>query len=183
MTTYCKNHPQTETTLRCNRCEEAMCVKCAVHTPTGYRCKDCINTQKKTFETARWRDYFLGFIAAAILSGIGSVIVGYISNFFYGIGVLFFAPFAATVIVNGARKATSRRRSQKLFIMITIGVIVGGLPAISEGIRTLIFVFANSKYINGINLFWWLLPSIWQGVYLFIAVPTVYTRFKGIQIR
>ncbi|HIE24889.1 MAG TPA: hypothetical protein EYP74_02690, partial [Anaerolineales bacterium] len=94
MTTYCKNHPQTETSLRCNRCDEPMCIQCAVHTPTGYRCKDCIKEQKKIFDTAEWYDYLLGFILATILSAIASAVVGFISNWFYGFGVLFFAPFA-----------------------------------------------------------------------------------------
>ncbi|MEN6392186.1 MAG: B-box zinc finger protein, partial [Anaerolineaceae bacterium] len=29
-TLYCTNHPQTETSLRCNRCDKPICTKCAV---------------------------------------------------------------------------------------------------------------------------------------------------------
>ena len=47
---YCANHPTVETTLRCNRCEKPICAKCAVLTPTGYRCKECIKEQQKIFD-------------------------------------------------------------------------------------------------------------------------------------
>ena len=36
--TYCANHPGVETSLRCNKCGKPICAKCAVRTPTGYRC-------------------------------------------------------------------------------------------------------------------------------------------------
>lgn len=180
--TYCKNHPQIATTLRCNRCEEPICVKCAIHTPTGYRCIDCVKEQKKVFETALWRDYLLGFVAAAILSGIASYIVGIISNWFYGFGVLFFAPFAATLIVRGAKAAIKRRRSRSLFITIALGVLIGGLPLLLDGIITLFLVYSHPEYMGAFSI-WWIVPAIWQGVYLFIAVPAVYAGLSGFTIK
>jgi len=179
---YCANHPQTETTLRCNRCEKPICSKCAIHMSTGYRCKECVNQQKKTFENALWSDYILGFVAAAILSGIASAIVGFISGWFYGFGVLFFTPFAATIIVRGAQAATRRRRSRTLFIIIAIGVVAGGLPSMLSGISTLLFVFSNPEYVGNFSIFW-LLPTIWQGVYLFIATPAVYAGLSGFRLK
>lgn len=38
----CYRHPDRETTLRCGRCNKAICVKCARHTAVGYRCPDCL---------------------------------------------------------------------------------------------------------------------------------------------
>ena len=177
-TTYCKNHLTTETKLRCNRCEEYMCTRCAVHTPTGYRCKDCINEHKKIFNSSLWYDYLSGFIVAAILSSIGSAIVGLISNWFFGFMVLLFSPFAATLIANVAQAVTRRRRSRSLFITIALGVVTGGLPAILGGISSLLFIFSNPEYVGNISI-WWLLPLIWQVVYLFIATPAVYASLSG----
>ncbi|MFU8773748.1 MAG: B-box zinc finger protein, partial [Anaerolineales bacterium] len=68
---FCVNHPQTETTLRCNRCEDPICARCAVLTPTGYRCKDCIRGLQKSFDTAEWYDYGVSFILAGFLSYLG----------------------------------------------------------------------------------------------------------------
>ncbi len=69
---YCYNHPQRETLLRCNRCERPICQSCAVLTPTGYRCKECVRGQQKIFDTARWWDYPLAFLTAGVISYFGS---------------------------------------------------------------------------------------------------------------
>ena len=45
-TLVCKRHPNVETLLRCNQCNEPICLKCAVRTPVGYRCQDCIRAQQ-----------------------------------------------------------------------------------------------------------------------------------------
>ena len=58
-TLYCYVHPDRETGLRCNRCERPICADCAVLTPTGYRCKECVREQKKVFDTAEWQAVYL----------------------------------------------------------------------------------------------------------------------------
>ncbi len=181
-TLYCKNHPKVETNLRCNRCEEPMCTSCAVHTPTGYRCKNCVNEHKKVFNTSTWLDYLTGFLTAAILSAIGSAIVGVISNWFWGLAVLLFAPFAATIIANTVQAVTRRRRSRRLFITVAIGVIAGGLPAILGGIGTLIFILSSPEYLGSLSI-WMLLPLVWQVVYIFIVTPAVYANLSGFTFR
>ena len=84
----CANHPGRETMLRCNRCEKPICTSCAVHTPTGYRCKECVNAQKKKFDTAEWYDYISGLAAtsaislgASLLVVLGSFIAAFIPFF------------------------------------------------------------------------------------------------------
>jgi membrane associated rhomboid family serine protease len=39
---YCYRHPQVETSLRCNRCNKPICLKCAQRTPVGFRCVECV---------------------------------------------------------------------------------------------------------------------------------------------
>jgi len=156
---YCANHPNTETSLRCNRCEKPICAKCAIRTPTGYRCKECVRGQQKIFETAEWKDVPLAFITSVILSFLGSLIAG-VMGFF----VLFIAPIAGTIIAEAARTITKRRRSQRLFWAVATGTFLGGLPMI---FRTLLFGYLS-------------LTIIWQGVYLITATTTAYYRMKGI---
>jgi len=43
--TYCAEHPDTETRLRCSRCGKPICPRCAVRTPVGMRCPDCAGTR------------------------------------------------------------------------------------------------------------------------------------------
>ena len=38
---YCVNHPKSETLMRCSKCLEPICPKCAVRTPVGLRCPKC----------------------------------------------------------------------------------------------------------------------------------------------
>ncbi|MBM3153146.1 MAG: hypothetical protein FJZ96_13250, partial [Chloroflexi bacterium] len=114
----CANHPSVETSLRCNRCEKPICAKCAVRTPTGYRCKECVRGQQKTFETARWVDYVLGFCAAGILSLITSLLVTLASNvagFFAWFVIIAAAPTAGVILAEALRFVTRKRRSKHLF--------------------------------------------------------------------
>ena len=74
-TLYCYIHPNRETSLRCNQCNRPICASCAVRTPTGYRCKECVKGQQKIFDTAEWYDYIFGFAMAGVLSLIASLLV------------------------------------------------------------------------------------------------------------
>ncbi len=55
--TYCEVHPDRETSLRCNKCNRLMCPDCAVSTPVGYRCKQCVRQHDDKFFTAGQNDY------------------------------------------------------------------------------------------------------------------------------
>jgi len=45
--------PEETPTLRCNRCNKPITPEEAVLTPTGYRCRDCVNSQLKVFDTTK----------------------------------------------------------------------------------------------------------------------------------
>jgi hypothetical protein len=62
---YCANHPDTETYLRCNKCGKPICLKCAVLTEVGYRCKECIREQQNVFYNAMTSDNWIAFAVAA----------------------------------------------------------------------------------------------------------------------
>ena len=168
---YCSNHPNTETNLRCNRCEKLICSKCAVHTPTGYRCKDCVKSQQKIFETAVWYDYLLGFALAAILSYLGSLIIPRLGFF-----VLFLAPLVGMGIAEGARFITRRRRSRYLFLTIAVGALLGGLPIPLQQVITLIFYLTQQPEFAFSILF----STIWHGAYVIMVTTTVYYRMSGL---
>jgi hypothetical protein len=60
---------------------------------------------------------------------------------------------------------TRKRRSRPLFIAIAAAMAVGALPII------LVQIFS-------LNFF----GLIFQGIFLFIAIPIVFTRLSGIQL-
>jgi len=165
-TLYCYVHPTRETALRCNNCERPICAACAVRTPTGYRCKECVRERKKVFDTSEWYDYVLGFIVAAVLSGIAAFLASLISfvGFFGFFLIAAGATTAGVIIAEGVRTVTRRRRSKALFITVAVGVVLGALPVI------LVEFFLAGFY-----------SIIFQIIYLVIATPVVYTRLSGIQ--
>jgi hypothetical protein len=166
-TLYCTNHPSVATTLRCNRCEKPICPKCAVRTPTGYRCKECVRGQKKVFDTAQWFDYLLGFVVAGLLSLVASGLVTLISNFGYFSWFILFAgaPTVGLIIAEAARFVTRRHRARSLFITVIVAVVLGVLP----------FLLIQLLVVDIYGI-------ISQGIYLVLVTPTVYYRLSGIQL-
>ncbi len=167
-TLYCVNHPDTATTLRCNRCEKPICTRCAVLTPTGYRCKECVRGQQKTFNTAEWYDYILGIAVAGILSYIGSLIVPRLGFF-----TIFLAPIAGTIIAEAARTVIRRHRSKRLFQLITLAAAIGSLGWL---LPMLFVLLAGSVGFGG------LLSVIWEILYTVTVTTTVYYRLAGIRM-
>jgi hypothetical protein len=166
-TLYCYVHPDRETSLRCNNCERPICASCAVRTPTGYRCKECVRDRQRSFDTSEWYDFVFGFLVAAVLSGIAAFLVTLIGGigFFGYILIAAGAPSAGVIITEAVRKITKKRRSRPLFITVAVGVVAGALPV-------LLFQLAIGN-IFGI---------LFQVIYLVIVVPLVYTRLSGIQL-
>jgi hypothetical protein len=175
---YCVNHPQNETNLRCNRCERPICTRCAVLTPTGYRCRDCVRGQQKTYETAQWMDYPLAIVLAAGLSFLGSLVAG-VMGFF----ALFIAPVAGVIIAEVVRAAVRKRRSRRLFQWATIAAALGSLiPVIQQVILILLVLTTSSGQGGGFSLFGFL-PLVFSALYTFLVTSTVYYRLAGIQLK
>ena len=173
-TLYCYVHPNRATTLRCNRCERPICADDAVLTPTGYRCRECIRSQQKVFDTALWYDYVTAFVTSAVGAGIASGLVWLISGFFFGLGVLLLAPAAGAAIGNLVLRIIGRRRSRPLFITAGAGMVAGALPAL--------LITGLPLLVGGFRGLGSLLPAIGEVVFLFMAVPAAYTQISGLRI-
>jgi hypothetical protein len=166
-TLYCENHPHTETSLRCNRCEKPICTKCAVLTPTGYRCTECVKVQQKNFDTATSIDYILAISIALILTYIGSLLASRIGFF-----TIFLAPIAGIAIAEAIRRAVRRRRSKLLFQATAAATVFAGLlPVLS-----VLAITGLSIGITGLFFF------IWPIVYTVLVTSTVYYRLAGISL-
>ncbi|MEX2161861.1 MAG: B-box zinc finger protein [Anaerolineales bacterium] len=164
---YCANHPDRETNLRCNNCGKFICTKCAIRTPTGYRCPECVRGQQKTFETAQAGDHVIAFVVATLLSAVGAFLASRIGFF-----TILIAPAAGGVIAEAVRAATGKRRSPRLFQLTAAGVIAGGLPFV---LQPLLFLLAGGNL--GV-----VLRILWPLIYISFATSTAYYRLSGIQI-
>jgi hypothetical protein len=165
----CYNHPDRQTYLRCNRCDRPICTSCAIQTPTGYRCKECVRGQQKVYETARSLDPVLGFVVAAVIAFPGSYLAQVLQFF-----TLFLAPILGLLIIEAVRWVVSRRRSRSLFIATAAGAALGSLPFLV--IRLVAILAAGSLGLGGI------MSLVWQAAFAFLITTTVYYRISGIQL-
>ncbi|HMD89278.1 MAG TPA: hypothetical protein VKF38_08945 [Anaerolineaceae bacterium] len=178
-TLYCYVHPNRETVLRCNRCERPICSECAVLTPTGYRCKECVRGQQKIFETAQTSDYLFGIVIAGVLSFIGSIIANIISRLgILGFIIIFVAPFIGLVIAEAVRRVTHRRRSKRLFQVTAGAAALGSLPLLLINVLP-VFIFGSGGRFNILGTG---LALVWQALYSFLVTSSVYYRLSGIQM-
>ena len=175
MTEQEKNNTETydETpTLRCNRCGKPITAESAILTPTGYRCKECVAAQQKSFDTAKPFDAVIGFVISAVISFAGSWLVPRIGFF-----TIFIATGLGTLIYQAVRLAVNKRRSKALNWAILAGALIGALPTM---IPVIISVFALSG--DAISATINFLPLIWRIVYAALVASSAYTQTKGIRL-
>jgi MFS family permease len=178
--TTCYRHPSVETSLRCNRCDKPICPKCAIKSPVGYRCPDCVRTQQKVFDTAVWSDYLIVFFLGGFFSFLGGLAVMLITSIIWGFFILFIAPAIGVFIGNLMRRIV-RRHSRNLNYTFATALILGPLPFfVFLGLGGLLVALfgGNFDLMSAFALFG---PLIWQIVYLVMAVPAAYAQFSGLQ--
>jgi len=168
---YCANHPTVETHLRCNNCGKPICPKCAIATPTGYRCKECVRSQQKLFETAQWFDYLTAGITALVLSFVGSLIIPCLGFF-----VLILAPIAGVIIAESCRFIINKRRSKRLYLTIAITTALGSLLLVLLNLLTFIVALGHFNFSGLIYL-------IVQVTYAIMVTSTAYYRLSGVQLK
>ena len=122
----CYKHPDRKTYLRCNKCGRPICLECAVQTPTGYRCKECIKAQQQVFNTSEKKDYIIGALIAAVLGSIGGYVWKWIP-FFSFISAVIVGGLFGKLICTAVRAAVSKRRSDTLNKVVVIAASAGAL--------------------------------------------------------
>ncbi len=156
---YCINHPNVVTGLRCNRCGNPICIKCAVRTPVGYRCKSCVRNQQAIFYTATPTDYIVAAIITLPLAAIGQFI-GPMLGFF----ALFAGPIVGGLVAQLVYRANGRRRGQYTWLVVGACMVIGALPALTFSALPLLgWIF------GGVNVYG-LIGLAWPLAYLVLAV-------------
>jgi hypothetical protein len=167
---YCYYHPNTPTELRCNKCGKYICVKDAVRTPVGYRCKGCVKEQQDVFYNATPIDYVVAAAVSLVLSFIAAVIMPALGFF-----AIFGAPIAGGIISEGVRIANRKRRGRYIWavviacMIITAALRVFTLPEMQMALYLRIF--------DSIGM-----SLVWMGIYLVIAGGIVIARLRFLKI-
>ncbi|GAB4516461.1 MAG: hypothetical protein OHK0046_21850 [Anaerolineae bacterium] len=137
--TYCAVHPDRETGLRCNKCDRYMCGECAVQTPVGYRCKQCVRQVEDRYFTAQSTDYAIIFTVIAGLSAVAGAIMS-------AVGFVLIAIFAAypvgMAMAGYALRLTEKRRGRQSALIGAAAVLVGGF----FGAAARLFFVYNDRY-------------------------------------
>lgn len=164
--------------LTCKECGQPINMKTAIHTPTGYICKDCRNQRSKKFSTSKATDFIIGSIITILLSAITSVLIGFIStiiSFYSYFIIIFVTPFIGKLIANIVRAATGKRRSNALFLVTTIATALGAFLPVS-GI--IIFIIRNGVESLGI-----LMIAIAPLIYAIMLTGSYYFYLSGRRIK
>lgn len=172
--TFCANHPERETSLRCNKCGKYICVKCARRTAIGYRCPECVNQQQQIFETATWSDHLIAAAIAAVLTFLGGLIVPRLSWF-----VIFLAPMAGGIIAEVIFRVLKKRRGKYLPWAAAGGVVLSGaVLCLIYGVALLLSLLDP----EGGWSFRELITLGWTVGYIALCASTLYYRLRGIRI-
>lgn len=156
--TYCEVHPERETGLRCNKCDRLMCADCAVSTPVGYRCRQCVRQHEDKFFTGTTTDYAIVFAVSAVIAALGFVGMSLIGGFIIFIILLSFPIGGAVGEV--ALRLTGRRRGRYSGQIAAAGVIIGVL--------TVMLIVTGGRFSLSLTVL----------IYAGIVASTAYGRFR-----
>ena len=170
--TYCEVHPDRETSLRCNKCGRLMCPECAVSTPVGYRCKQCVRRQDDKFFTAGQNDYVVIAAVCGIASAVAAGLVLQIN--IPSLFLIFIAIPLGGGLAELALRITQRRRGRQSANIAAASVVIGGL------VGALAYMTLRLGRLPTLNLAVSVLMSnfsipILIGIMAFFA----YSRFRG----
>lgn len=163
----CYRHPNRPTSLRCYNCGKPICSSCAIKTPVGYSCPDCIREKEDIFFNAQVSDY----VVAPAIGLVLSLIVGYLvvrftlgGSFFLLFIMLFIGGIIGRLIGQLSKQAIGRRRGRYLphvmVGMLFLGTAVWLLPIILVAGFSSLFAFLG------------------PGIYLFAAAGALFSYMK-----
>ena len=115
---HCYRHPERETFVRCGRCDQPICMGCAMQGPVGLRCKTCGKPSRDALESMRPSQVAIGFLVAG---GVAAA-VGYFGTqlgwFMVVVGF-----FAGTLIAEALDRTVGIKRGP---LIAVTGILVGG---------------------------------------------------------
>jgi hypothetical protein len=179
--TFCVNHPQTETYLKCNKCGKPVCIKCVERTPVGYRCKECLGIQRQGYYNATAFDYVLASIVAVVLSAVCGFVMGFVGRLgLIAILLAIFAgPMGGGIVAEGIRTAIQRHRGRYLWAIACGAILIGGLVGLVAPVSVPLLVTVltgNIRVLSQVGLGLVLNLGFW--IYVALAVSTAYARLR-----
>jgi len=120
---YCVNHPNTETLIRCSKCLDPICQKCAVPTPVGLRCRKCAYANRSPLYVIKPQHVLLAAVVGLAMALVVGIMVAQI-------GVLWVALLAGPVggaIAEVLLRVTRGKRGRVMQVTAVLCIVVGAL--------------------------------------------------------
>lgn len=123
---YCYRHPDRETWVRCGRCDQPICSRCAMQGPVGLRCKVCGTPSRDALATMRPTQLAI----AAVVSLGGGAIVGYAGSALQIFGLVA-AFFGGGLIAEALDRSVGIKRGPRIIAIAVPGIIAGGVVGVA----------------------------------------------------
>ena len=161
---FCINHPNVETGLRCNKCGDPICARCAVRTPVGYRCPKCVKEQQAVFYTGLPVDNIIAAVVSLPTAAAGAYIASLLGFFF----AFFVSPVAGIFVADLAWRTVGRRRGRYLW-----GIVCGSIIIATLGVALYQAGAFAGRTVTTSRLF-----RLDLGIYVVMAVSAAYSRLR-----
>jgi hypothetical protein len=161
---FCYRHPNRSTSLRCYKCNKAICSECTVKTPVGYLCPDCHREAEDAFFNSKATDYLLAALIALPLSLIaGWLVVRFSGGIFIILLFVFAGGAVGGFIARMSKRVIGNRRGRYIPYLVAACIIIGVLVFAWPWL--LFFIAGNAGV---------LLKLAGIGVYMFTAASSAF---------
>ena len=164
---YCYRHPDRETWVRCGRCDQPICTRCAMQGPVGLRCRTCGKPSRDALASLKPNQIAIGL---AVAGGLGAV-VGYFGAQF-GFFMLVLGFFAGTIIAEALDRTIGIKRGPRILAIAIAGIAIGGMLGASLSLVSLwreLLGFAEAAEAAGETG----IPALALDAFLLQYVPSV----------
>jgi len=132
---YCYRHPDRETWVRCGRCDQPICTRCAMQGPVGFRCRQCGRPARDPLTSVRPSQIAIGFG----ISVLGGLAVGLLGGRI-GLFGLLLAWFAGGLIADTVIRFVGFKRGPRMMATLFGGILLGA---------ALVFVGEATSFASG----------------------------------
>lgn len=118
----CATHAETETELRCGRCEKPICPKCMIITPGGQRCRECARLRPPpSYDVSTTAKLRAGLVAAGV-GGVGGLAWSLLPQL--GLFVFLLAAGLGYLMSEAIGRVTNRKRGYSLQLIAGFGLLL-----------------------------------------------------------
>ncbi len=116
----CYRHPDRETWVRCGRCDQPICSRCAMQGPVGFRCRQCGRPARDPLTSMRPSQLAI----AAATAVAGGLVVGLVTSRIGFFGLLI-AWFGGGVIADAIMRFVGVKRGPIMAATLIGGIVAG----------------------------------------------------------